>query len=71
MPAHFVVNCYQCNRNIPGGDAHVIVSTSAYYPHRLYHSTCCPADHSRPGHLMAALAAEDKAAGRKRKRRAA
>jgi hypothetical protein len=71
MPAHFVVNCTACGRNIPGGDAHVIINAQGAGQHVLYHSDCCPSDHSKPGHLLAALAAEDKLAGRKRRRRRA
>jgi hypothetical protein len=71
MPDLAGVLCGKCQASIPAGDAHIITSPLGAAHHNLYHTTCCPADHTRPGHLLTALAAEDKAAGRKKRRRRA
>lgn len=71
MPDLRGVLCGKCQTSIPAGAAHVIINQPVAGQHTLYHQRCCPHDHTRPGHLLTALAAEDKAAGRKKRRRRA
>lgn len=63
--------CDTCGHRLDADGSHVRVSRVGADLHRFYHPGCCPADHSKPGHLMAQLAAEDKAAGRKTRTRGA
>ena len=69
MAGGYPIYCGRCAEDITIGNAHIYVGP--YLDHILYCSGCCPHDHTRPGHLLTALAAEDKAAGRKKRRRRA
>jgi hypothetical protein len=71
MAGGYPVYCGHCGEDIVNGDAHLIISPFGADHHVLYCSACCPADHTQPGHLLAALAAEDQPASRRKRRRRA